>query len=405
VRTILRNGLDRYEVLKADEPLRRGERLVRFAGERGALDFLVQAGGPARRDLHRLAGSDFMGEFTGVTQDGIPTELARRVYAGRLKLVMVETAPIILRMGGANLVVLHGGDRLRRDESWMRIIVDGSAARISEALKMLPESQWRRLPTRASVEVPSSRSMQNRHIKDLLYCGDIRIASLRTLVHSSGTNGRYEPAQIQAPVTSMDAGSRMNVAGAAVSAPNPAYIQGSPIRTALGQRVVQFITKEMKDHARSFVVKQMKWTTKANLGIPPLPVLLEFLALERSGGPWDQKRQIGKMLNAEWSVLPGDLDHKYYYDIWSNIHYGYIGRASGIPAGILQQAHQVPFEPLFGRSDEGDVLTVQIGIDLWEKYGDNVTEKEILGAVLSKRPDLIRTGKAMLAFDSALPIG
>ncbi|WP_241149847.1 polymorphic toxin type 44 domain-containing protein, partial [Pseudomonas viridiflava] len=49
--------------------------------------------------------------------------------------------------------------------------------------------------------------------------------------------------------------------------------------------------------------------------------------------PWDHKLKIKKKFG-------GDVHHKqgaydYYYDIWSNIHYGYIGTAAGFSKAVL----------------------------------------------------------------------
>lgn len=186
MRTLLRDGLDRYEVLEPHEPLRRGERLVRFASERGALEFLVQGGGPARRDLHRLADADFMGELAGVTHDGIPAELARRVYGGRLKLAKVEAAPPRVRSAGGEFAVLDGRDRLRRGESWVRVMDEATAIRFARLLGTLPPSEQRRLlPVAAAVGAGSQRE-QTRSLSRALLRGQIRIVRLRTLVPASG---------------------------------------------------------------------------------------------------------------------------------------------------------------------------------------------------------------------------
>lgn len=52
--------------------------------------------------------------------------------------------------------------------------------------------------------------------------------------------------------------------------------------------------------------------------------------------PWDHKpalqRMLGSSLNEGWQKY-GDFD--YYYDIWSNIHYGYVGVALGFGTGEL----------------------------------------------------------------------
>lgn len=63
-----------------------------------------------------------------------------------------------------------------------------------------------------------------------------------------------------------------------------------------------------------------------------------------------------------WTRIPGTgRKEMIRYDIWSNIHYGYVGRSHGIPAGLLLAAQR--------NNDPGDDLSVEIGIRLWRKEG------------------------------------
>jgi hypothetical protein len=187
VRTILRNGLDRYEVLKADEPLRRGERLVPFASQRGAHDFLISVGGPARRDLHRLADDDFAGEFATVPYEVLPVDLATRITTGRLKIVHVEMPPPRLRSGGAEFEVLDARDRLRRGESPVRVMDEATAIRFARLLATLPREQQRRLVPIAAAGGAGSQREQTRSLSRLLRRGQIRIVRLQTLTRAGGS--------------------------------------------------------------------------------------------------------------------------------------------------------------------------------------------------------------------------
>jgi hypothetical protein len=192
VRTILRNGLDRYEVLKADEPLRRGERLVRFASERGALEFLIGVGGPARRDLHRLVDDDFAGEFSSVRKEEVPAQLALRLIAGQLRIAQVVAAPPRVRGGGAEFEVLSARDRLRRGESWVRVMDEATAVRFARLLTGLPKEQQRRLILVAAAVGGGSQREQTRSLSRLLLRGQIRIVRVQTLTHA-GSSAPPEP--------------------------------------------------------------------------------------------------------------------------------------------------------------------------------------------------------------------
>ncbi|MER3427629.1 MAG: hypothetical protein C4334_05955 [Pyrinomonas sp.] len=114
----------------------------------------------------------------------------------------------------------------------------------------------------------------------------------------------------------------------------------------------------------------------------------------RPGGDWDHKPKLAKMLGLDKEgdhhfPLRGDNQHEVYYDIWSNIHYGYVGRAAGFDAETLQQGAAVA-DGVAGRNDSMDVLTVQIGIELWNRYGDQLTKEQLHHEVISRLPEMLK---------------
>lgn len=68
--------------------------------------------------------------------------------------------------------------------------------------------------------------------------------------------------------------------------------------------------------------------------------LIQWAYQVRENGPWDHKPYIKKNFRQadtsageqHWHHLNGWV---YYFDIWSNIHYGYVGRACGFSASEL----------------------------------------------------------------------
>ena len=50
------------------------------------------------------------------------------------------------------------------------------------------------------------------------------------------------------------------------------------------------------------------------------------------GRPWDHKLIIRTTIGGIWHKQG---KHDYFYDIWSNIHYGYVGMAGGLSEGVL----------------------------------------------------------------------
>jgi len=122
-------------------------------------------------------------------------------------------------------------------------------------------------------------------------------------------------------------------------------------------------------------------------------------------GIWDHKPFIKKNYGM-WSY--DDVSgNSYQYDVWSNVHFGYVGAASGFSDWELKSGAGVG-QLLAGTSDVGifdkeywrrrfstlgdaDVLAafddpkdqaaIQLGIDLWRKYGTELTADELMDAI------------------------
>lgn len=119
--------------------------------------------------------------------------------------------------------------------------------------------------------------------------------------------------------------------------------------------------------------------------------LFKWRELVRSGAKWDHKKQLRDLLSlrpGDWHFpIAGDADHEYYYDIWSNIHYGYVGSAAGFSDIELQAG--AALGGAAGTNDDIDVETVQIGIDLWQRYGVNLTEDQLRKEILARRDKML----------------
>lgn len=113
--------------------------------------------------------------------------------------------------------------------------------------------------------------------------------------------------------------------------------------------------------------------------------------LVRPGGDWDHKPILLRDLQLGRGdyhfPLLGDTEHEYFYDIWSNIHYGYVGRAAGFFGFELQAGHRV--SGIAGSTDAIDIETVQIGIDLWDRYDSKLTKEGILKEILERTKKLL----------------
>ena len=130
----------------------------------------------------------------------------------------------------------------------------------------------------------------------------------------------------------------------------------------------------------------------------------------RANGPWDHKpilRQMyvamsnppgsyGQLSRAFHFPIRGDVFNEYYYDIWSNIHYGFVGRCAGFDATTLQEAGDLGL-PGFGDNDQGDFISTQIGIDLWDQFGLAVTQENIRQAIVNAGPSFSAARQAEIA--------
>ncbi|PWK31440.1 polymorphic toxin type 44 domain-containing protein [Pseudomonas sp. OV226] len=121
--------------------------------------------------------------------------------------------------------------------------------------------------------------------------------------------------------------------------------------------------------------------------------------------PWDHKVTIGQQFGGTWQKQ-GQLD--YFYDIWSNIHYGYIGRAGGLSesvlldgAGLEQIAsdsirkvqkwderkgphRSADIEGMRAWDDIGDRVSISIGVELYKQHPNGgITAKMLMDEVLA----------------------
>jgi hypothetical protein len=129
---------------------------------------------------------------------------------------------------------------------------------------------------------------------------------------------------------------------------------------------------------------------------------------------WDHKPYILKTFNFKNMKEPQKRhklgDFNYYHDIWSNLHYGYVGTAAGFSeselldgAGIEQIVTDliVRFKlprnnakMLRGFDGPSDRTSISIGIELYKKDPNNITSLDILeririaGNKLARRPIL-----------------
>ncbi|VVO12277.1 polymorphic toxin type 44 domain-containing protein [Pseudomonas fluorescens] len=126
---------------------------------------------------------------------------------------------------------------------------------------------------------------------------------------------------------------------------------------------------------------------------------------------WDHKPKLRTMYNNEVRHKQGKYD--YYYDIWSNIHYGYVGVAGGLSESVLLDGAGVEqigsdtkrwfedskknpgphltaslFDGLRAFDDITDRVAISIGVKLVKQYSSGgVTAEIIMDEVLAVAPE------------------
>jgi hypothetical protein len=102
---------------------------------------------------------------------------------------------------------------------------------------------------------------------------------------------------------------------------------------------------------------------------------------------WDHKpllaQRYGLQKSDDFYFQQPGTDRQVYYDIYTNIHYGYVGRAAGIDRDTLMKGGSLGEAVLTGVNDDGDEITQTAGMDLYDKYGASLTEEQFHREVIA----------------------
>jgi hypothetical protein len=149
----------------------------------------------------------------------------------------------------------------------------------------------------------------------------------------------------------------------------------------------------------------------AKLAPPPQPDLLAAMAVwyqtVKTGSTWDHKPKIRDRFSSVAVARPlprkgkpsRSYYHKlkqydYFYDVWSNIHYGYVGLSVGFSESLLLKGstwEQNMTPEAMGDDTVDDITSMKIGFTLFHqhgKYADSLTVNNILDA-LEQTPDVL----------------
>lgn len=131
-----------------------------------------------------------------------------------------------------------------------------------------------------------------------------------------------------------------------------------------------------------------------------IAAVLKFWSLVHPGARWDHKPILEEKLGLRgpdgkkgtkdddyWFPVRGDTTVEYNYDIWSNIHFGFVGAAAGFDLGTLQTGANLPLIGGTASGDKSDELSVRIGYELWAKHETNLTADQLHQAILDHSKD------------------
>lgn len=125
--------------------------------------------------------------------------------------------------------------------------------------------------------------------------------------------------------------------------------------------------------------------------------LWKFREIIDTNKPWDHKPQIWDLYPTMGLSTPFYHRYihngKYYeisYNIWSNIHFGYIGKAIGFWEWLLKKGADWAKNGFFG-DDPKDKAAIDIGYQLYDTYKENLlrfTAEQLLDIILKNKHNL-----------------
>jgi hypothetical protein len=154
------------------------------------------------------------------------------------------------------------------------------------------------------------------------------------------------------------------------------------------ERVAEYILGEMMKNQSSPAVSSLKMLTASLWPGDRRKAYDDWKNLVGSRQPWDHKKTILASF-MDWSY-DVSIQHLFAYDLWSNMHYGYVGLAAGFTEVELRggaavasvQGNGLRFLISQGSLDDiRDTAAIEIGMELWRTYGPDLDLEGILFAV------------------------
>ncbi|MFI7541616.1 DUF5005 domain-containing protein [Actinoplanes sp. NPDC049599] len=163
-------------------------------------------------------------------------------------------------------------------------------------------------------------------------------------------------------------------------------------RTDVFRIVARWMATQMSINAKSTVVRDIydfNQTTIGKIGAYAL-----WARWVKPGADWDHKAILREILEAPysehprvWTRVPTREELAILYDIWSNIHYGYVGCQAGFSRFELNLGQASPGAGADGYNfDKGDLLSVKLGYDMCDRSNKNVSPEALANVVINNVP-------------------
>lgn len=187
------------------------------------------------------------------------------------------------------------------------------------------------------------------------------------------------------------------------------------VRSETSEKIRYLIDQETIKHRRA---EWNKLPFYARLAPVPQPDLLAAMAIwyqtVKTGSTWDHKPKIRDRFSAIAVARPLPntgkpsksyyhkfKKHDYFYDVWSNIHYGYVGLSVGFSESLLLKGstwEQNMTPGAMGDDTLDDVTSIKIGFRLFHqhgKYAEGLNVNSILSALENTPNQLFPNSRGM----------
>jgi hypothetical protein len=164
-------------------------------------------------------------------------------------------------------------------------------------------------------------------------------------------------------------------------------------------QLVAYIHDDLVANLRGADFRRLRALCRGVTATAKAGCLSQLYVLVQDKGKWDHKPKIEDKWARDGVLSSGihffpvsGTRYLLSYEIWSNIHYAVIGRKAGIDEPTLRIGHQVDV-PGVGATDDGDLLAVDLGLELFREHPGELTREHIDRKIRDNLSKLMAVGK------------